>query len=280
MTGQALPSVPPRSRSRHVNGRSLRSYRIVFIAINVALGLVTVEYAWLRGRQHARAVAQANERVAGRIDIARAHMAAGDWAEAIRHLEDARDTQRASNRDEVLPVLDQAQRGQADALLEAAKLAIAHKDAVNALHLLQAYAAHPRGADLASAQFLREDLERATSSEAAAEVLASLSDDVLTVFARQGQLTRDDGLRSDGRGRSSRTRCAGTWRGSSTGARPRAKSSGWRSSGAPGTRAAPSRSPQHADIPRSVHVHRAEAGGVPRAARTRAAPGDGIGAAF
>jgi len=161
------------------------------------VALIGAEYAWLRGRLAARAIAQANERVAGRIDDARAHLAARHWDEAIRDLEDAQEIGGATNRDEVSAVLEQARRGQADALLEAANLAVARRDVGNALDLLRAYVAHPQATELAHARLLCADIERATSSEAAAAVLASLSEDALTVFARQGRLTQDDGLRSD-----------------------------------------------------------------------------------
>jgi len=156
------------------------------------------EYVWLHARQEARAIAQDNERVADRMELARAHLATQHWEEAIRHLEDAQAIERATNREVIRPLLEQARRGQAEALLEAAGLAIVHKDAANALRLLHAYTVHPWATNLDRAHLLRKDLERATSSEEAAQFLAHLSEDALALFDKHGQLTEDAGLHTDG----------------------------------------------------------------------------------
>ncbi len=136
--------------------------------------------------------------MAERIELARAHLSAQHWEQAIRHLEDALAIERATNRDAVRPLLEQAQHGQAESLLEAAHLAIVHKDSANALQRLRAYAVHPQASDLQRARLLRTDLERATSSKEAARFLAHLSQDALTLFDKDGQITEDDGLHTDG----------------------------------------------------------------------------------
>src|SRR6185437_9298074 len=175
MPGQTAPSFPPPlPRSFGSSRRTLRPSRIVVIALLLLSALLAGEYVWLHARQEARAIAQDNERVADRMELARAHLATQHWEEAIRHLEDAQAIERSTNREVIRPLLEQARRGQAAALLEAAGLAIVHKDAANALRLLHAYTVHPWATNLDRAHLLRKDLERATSSEEAAQFLAHL----------------------------------------------------------------------------------------------------------
>jgi hypothetical protein len=172
----------------------LRHSWIVFIAFVLAIGFILTEYSWLRARRAAQIIARANERVEDEIETARAHLAAQHWDEAILHLEDALAVDRATNHAEARPVLDEARRGQADALLEAAGLAVAHKDAAGALRLLHAYLAHPHATNPERARLLRDDLARATSDDEAAHLLARLSDEALGVFEKRGQLVEEDGL--------------------------------------------------------------------------------------
>jgi hypothetical protein len=103
---------------------------------------------------------------------------------------------RATNREEAHPLLDEARRGQAEALLETASLAVAHKDSADALRLLHAYLAHSHATNAERARLLRDDLTRATSEEEAAHLLARLSDDALSLFAKRGQLVGEDGIRT------------------------------------------------------------------------------------
>src|SRR5262249_14296947 len=167
---------------------------IVLLTLILAGSLILAEYLWLRARQTAQAIAQANERVGDEIETARAHLAVQHWDEAIRHLEDALAVDRATNRAEASPLLDEARRGQADALLEAADLAVAHKDSAGALRLLHAYLAHPYAANSERARRLRDDLARAASDDEAASLLARLSDDALNLFEKHGQLAEEDGI--------------------------------------------------------------------------------------
>ena len=187
-----LPLLQPTPRAR------LRPSRISVIVLLLVVSLLAAEYVWLSGRQEAWVIARANERVEAKIETARAHLVAQHWDAAIRHLTDALAVERATNRDEARLLLDQAHRGQADALLEAAKLAIARRDSADALRLLRAYAVHPQATELARARLLRDELRRATDNEEAARLLARLSDDALALCAQQGQLTEDGEWHSEG----------------------------------------------------------------------------------
>jgi hypothetical protein len=176
----------------------MRPSRIVVIVFLLLVGLLAAEYVWLSARQEARAVAWANERVESKIETARAHLVAQQWTEAIRHLEDALAVERATNREPARTLLEQARRGQAGTLLEAALLAIARRDTADALRLLRAYAVHPQAAELERARLLLDELRRATDGDEAARVLGRMSDDALALFAQQGQLTEDDGWHAEG----------------------------------------------------------------------------------
>lgn len=195
MHSSSSPSIPPPPPRRTLF--SLRPGWIIAAALVLAVGLIAIEFVWLRARRAAWRTALANERVEEQIATARARMAAQHWEEAIRHLEDARATERATNREQVDPLLEEARRGQADSLLEGAQLAIAHKDSTGALGQLRAYLAHPHATHPERARLLREDLERASSADEAARLLAQLSDDALTLFAQRGQLTAEDGIRTE-----------------------------------------------------------------------------------
>ncbi|HTU19264.1 MAG TPA: hypothetical protein VMG10_14485 [Gemmataceae bacterium] len=164
------------------------------MTLALAASLIVAESAWLRQRRRARNVARANEQVQEKIAAARVNLAAQHWDIAIGQLEDALDVREATNRDAVPPVLEEARRGQAEAMFEAAGLAIAHRQIDDALRLLRAYVASPQAEHHDRARLLRDDLERALSDDAAASVLARLSDEALTVFVEKGQLTVDDGL--------------------------------------------------------------------------------------
>ena len=187
MPSQPAANVPP-------SPRSPRRAWIISATAALAVALIATEYLWLRARREAWKTAVANERVAEQIATARARMAAQHWDEAIRHLEDALAVDQATNRDEAHPLLEEARREQADSLLDAAGLALAHKDSDGALHLLRAYLAHPQATKLDRARLLRDDLDRAVSDDEATRLLAHLSDDALNLFAKRGQLTEADGI--------------------------------------------------------------------------------------
>ncbi|HEY7427674.1 MAG TPA: hypothetical protein VH682_25815 [Gemmataceae bacterium] len=191
-TAATVPPPPPRPPRRTQLPPCLSW--IALLTLILAGGLLLAEYLWLRARHTAQTLAQANERVGDEIETARAHLAVQHWDEAVRHLEDALAVDRATNRAEVRPLLDEARRGQADALLEAAGLAVAHKDSAGALRLLHAYLAHPHAKDPERARLLSDDLARATSDDEAARLLARLSDDALNLFEKRGQLVEEDGI--------------------------------------------------------------------------------------
>ena len=168
--------------------------RLIIVTLVLAALTIAAECTWLRGRQQAQRIACANGQVEEKIAAARVHLREQHWNDAIRMLEDALDLEGATNRDAVNPVLEEARRGQAETLLDAAGVALAHRHTNDALRLLRAYLAHPQAGNLDRARLLRDDLERALSDDEAARLLALLSDEALTVFAEQGQLTADDGL--------------------------------------------------------------------------------------
>jgi hypothetical protein len=161
-----------------------------------AVLLILAECSWLRQRQQARRIAWANEHVQQKIGEARVRMTEQRWDEAIRQLEDALDVEAATNREEVRLVLEEARRGQAESMLEAAKIALAHGQTDDILRLLRAYLASPQPEHPDRARILRDDLERALSDDEAAHLLERLSDEALTVFAQKGQLAVDDGLQT------------------------------------------------------------------------------------
>lgn len=197
MSSRPAPSAPP-PLPQSTPRAGLRPSRILVIAFLLVVCLLAAEYVWLSGRQEAWHIARANERVEAKIETARAHLVAQHWDEAIRHLEDALAVERATNGAEARPLLDQARRSQADALLEAANLAIARRDSADALRLLRAYAVHPQATDQERARLLHNELRRATDHEEAARLLARLSDDALALFAQQGQLTEDGEWHTEG----------------------------------------------------------------------------------
>lgn len=193
MNAPAIPSVPPPLPQ---SVRFRMPWKRVAIALLLAALAIGAEYHWLRGQQQAQRIAWANEQVENKIAAARVLLIGQHWNEAIRELEDALDIEGAANRDAVHPVLAEARRGQAEALLDAAGIALARRRPNDALRLLRAYLTHPQAGDLERARKLREELERAISDDAAMRFLAGLSDETIIVFAEQGQLTVDDGMKT------------------------------------------------------------------------------------
>ncbi|HEY7331046.1 MAG TPA: hypothetical protein VH592_25640 [Gemmataceae bacterium] len=176
---------------------SVRPIRIFLPAAVLFALVILAECFWLRSRQQAQHIAWANERVEERIATARGHLSEQHWNEAIRELEDALDVEEATNHDAIRSVLEAAQSGQAEALLNSADNALAHRHPNEALRLLRAYLAHPRAGNLDRARLLRDDLQRAFSDDEATQLLASLSDEALKVFAETGQLTVHDEMHTE-----------------------------------------------------------------------------------
>lgn len=169
-------------------------WRILGVTLGLAAALIVAECVWLRGRQQARKVAWANEQVQDKIAAGRVCMHEQRWDAAIRQLEDALDVESASNREEAAAVLAEARRRQAESLLEAAGIALAHRQTDDALRLLHTYLALPQAEHCDRALSLRDEIQRALSDDEAIRLLERLSDEALTVFSTKGQLTEDDGL--------------------------------------------------------------------------------------
>jgi len=156
--------------------------------------LILGEYVWLSECRQVRRTTRANELVEEKIATARGYLREQHWNEAIHELEIALEVEDATNGDVVYPLLEEARRGQAEALLDAACIALEHRQLDDTRRLLRAYLAHPQAGRLGRARLLREEIERALSNEEAARLLARLSDEELSIFAEKGQLTVDDGL--------------------------------------------------------------------------------------
>lgn len=172
-------------------------WKIVVPSLTLAALLIFAEYTWLRERQQAKRIARANELVENKIATARGYLREQHWNEAIRELEHALAVEEATNGDTVHPILEEARRGQAEALLDATGMALTHRRLEDAQRLLRAYLAHPQAGRLDQARLLRDDLERALSDDEAARLLARLSDEELRIFAEKGQLTVQDGLHTE-----------------------------------------------------------------------------------
>lgn len=193
MNVPAMQSVSP-SALDSPQPRSWIPWKILVITMALAGLLIVVECFWLRGHQQARKIAWANAQVQDQIAAARLGMSEQHWADAIRKLEDALDVEIATNREEARHVLAEARRGQAESMLEAAGIALAHRQTDDALRLLRSYLALPQAEHLDRARSMRDDIERALSDDEAVRLLERLSDEALTVLHDKGQLTEDDGL--------------------------------------------------------------------------------------
>jgi hypothetical protein len=169
-------------------------WKIVVPSLAFAALLIFAECAWLREHQQAQRIARANQLVEDKIATARGYVREQHWNEAIRELENALDAEGATNGDSVHPLLEEARRGQAETLLDWAGIALDHRRVEDAQQLLGAYLAHPQAGRVDRARLLHDDLERALSDEEATRLLARLSDEALSVFAKKGQLAVEDGL--------------------------------------------------------------------------------------
>ncbi len=172
-------------------------WKIVVPSFVLATLLIFTEYSWLRNCRQSRRMARANELVEEKIATARGHLGTQHYTEAIRELEDALDMEDATNGDIVYPWLEEARRGQAEGLFDAAEIALAHRRLDDVQRLLRAYLAHSQARRLDRARLLADDLQRALSDDEAAGLLARLSDEELSVFAEKGQLTVEDGLHTE-----------------------------------------------------------------------------------
>jgi hypothetical protein len=156
-----------------------------------ALALLAAEWLYLHLRQQEHAAAWADQVVAARVEAAEAHLARRDWDKAIGLLQTALEVDGARNREVAQAALLRARRGQAGALLEAARGAVAAKDVARALALLKEYRAHPQAPDPDAAACLQADLDRATDDASARVLLENWSDTDLAFFAAGGRLGKD-----------------------------------------------------------------------------------------
>jgi hypothetical protein len=168
-----------------------RALPVAAVAGGVLL-LIAGELVFFHGRQEERAAAWADRLVAAKVEAAEAHMAHGEWDEALRLLHEAQETDKARNRDEIQPILLRARRGQAAALFASARTALERKDPAAALDLLRAYRAHPQAPDPAAAARLQDEIAKATDDAEAAALLARWSDASLALFAEAGKLAAED----------------------------------------------------------------------------------------
>jgi hypothetical protein len=157
-----------------------------------ALLLIAAEFVYLRGRRADREAAAADRLVAARVETAEAHLAHGEWDQALPLLHEALAAEKARNRDLVPPVLLRAQRDQATALFERARAALDRKDGPAALALLRAYREDPHAPDPEAAACLQEDLEQAMNDAGAVQLLSRWSDASLTLFVESGWLDAED----------------------------------------------------------------------------------------
>ena len=141
-------------------------------------------------------VALANRVVAAKVEAARAHLAKQDFDVALSTLDDALNTEHATQFDDARVAVLQVRHGQADALLEGAAAAVGRRDPAGARRLLQEYLAHPHATQKPKATLLLDELARATDDAAAVRLLAQLPDDKITVLADKGPLT-DGALLTD-----------------------------------------------------------------------------------
>jgi hypothetical protein len=134
----------------------------------------------------------ANELVTVRIDTARLFLERRDWDAALKSLREADSSEKATNRDTLVPLIEQAEHGQAAALLDEAMTAIGHKDAAVALRRLESYLGHPRATEREQATRLRDEVLRATAEAQAVPFLRQLTDFQLASFDVSGELPIQD----------------------------------------------------------------------------------------
>jgi hypothetical protein len=169
---------------------------VVLVALLLLAGLGGL----LELNRQAAAEEEANETVAGKIKLARAHIQHREWDGAARVLEEALATEDATELDQARNLLGKVQRSRAQDLLAAARLALRRKHAVQARKLFQQYIACPDATDRDGARRQLRQLEAATSARKALALLQQLPEPALTAFVQNGRLAvldriQDPGLR-------------------------------------------------------------------------------------
>jgi hypothetical protein len=165
---------------------------LVLVGTTAIWGEVSVLEAGRR-KEDARFAAEA---VAEKITAANKLAAARQWDGAVELLRAALNIEGAANLTEARMLLAEVQRSRADALLQSAETAVAHKDTTQALTLIHAYLADPAAVKKDRATRLQRDLELATSDAKAGELLRQLRDDTLAAFVATGTLPALDQVRA------------------------------------------------------------------------------------
>jgi hypothetical protein len=135
--------------------------------------------ARLTGEREGRTEALANELASSRAATGKAYLASRDYDKALKALHEAKATENATNLDRIAPLIVQAERGQAAALLERALSALLRRDVASGQRLLADYLAHPRAQEKERARRLTAGVRQVASEAYAASLLRRLSDEQL-----------------------------------------------------------------------------------------------------
>jgi hypothetical protein len=155
-----------------------------------ALGLLGIgtEVGFLEAGRRADEQQLTNDRVADKVEAARALLAGRHWDEAVDLLRDALATPGATDLAPAERLLAEVKRSRTAGVLEAAEQAVRRRQPDRARALLRAYLADPEATDKGRAARLRANLDLATSADKAEKVLRQLPDEALAAFAADGRL--------------------------------------------------------------------------------------------
>jgi hypothetical protein len=131
---------------------------------------------------------RANQSVAAQVAAARAGVSRDHLEEGAALLQTALATEGATDFDEARALLTDIRREQASAIFRAAQSALASRQPLAALDLLQRYLQDPYATERSQAADLREQLSVALSDEQARAFLQNLSYPALVDFGWSGKL--------------------------------------------------------------------------------------------
>jgi hypothetical protein len=158
--------------------KRLPTARISLIGAAVAI-VIMLALTWLfeRGKRTTE-VRRVNDDVARRVQAARGLLSDREWDKAIDHLQATLTLDKATTLEQVRELLEEAQRMQAQSILEAGASALEKDNLGRATQLLQAYLHHPHAANKArAAQLLVEVGRRDKAGEMHQVVQKQLPDD-------------------------------------------------------------------------------------------------------